>query len=170
MKNINIKEFENLFKMYYDNLCRFAVSYTKNNEEAEEIVQNTFYKIWEKRKILKIKTSIKSYLFSSVRNNCLQNIKHRDVVRKHQEHVNTEHNSLGINPFEELIYSETYEIFKKTLNLLPERRSKIFKMSRFEGLKYREIAEKLSISIKTVEANMSKALKQFRISFNNYNR
>lgn len=168
MKKIDIKEFEILFREYYNDLCNFAAAYTKDDVNAEEIVQNVFYKIWEKRKTIKIKTSVKSYLFSAVRNNCLQEIKHQQIVRRHQEKVKQETNLSKKTPFSDLVYSETYEIFDNTLNSLPERCKNIFKMSRFEGLKYREIAEKMSISIKTVEANMSRALRKFRLSFKDY--
>ncbi len=168
IKKIDLNNFEILFRNYYSELCQFAVKYTKDSDVAEEIVQDFFYNIWKKRKTLTIKSSLKSYLYRAVRNNCLLHLQHQTVKRKHQEYVKQSNNFQIGNPYDELIFNETYELFDKTLNLLPERCKEIFKLSRFEGLKYREIAEKMSISIKTVEANMGKALKQFRLSFQDY--
>ena len=146
----------------------YAVKYLKNEELAEEIVQDVFYKIWEKRSFINIKISLKSYLFTAVRNKCLQHINHQKVINtcnKYMENSNEKNNN---NPHESLIYKETLEIFYEALDTLPERCSEIFKLSRFEGLKYSEIASNLSVSIKTVEANISKALKIFKLYFPEY--
>ncbi|MCK4663154.1 MAG: RNA polymerase sigma-70 factor [Bacteroidales bacterium] len=162
----DIKEFESLFRKYYSVLCFFAKRYVTDADIAEEIVQDMFYKLWEKRNKLKIKTSIKSYLFRAIYNNCLQYIRHKKIEDNYRKNININENIN--NPSEELKMKELYEIINKTLSALPERCSQIFKLSRFEGLKYHEIAQRLSISVKTVEANMGKALKQFRHSLKDY--
>ena len=168
LNNINIKNFEVLFKEHYTELCNFALKYTKNEEDAEEVVQDVFYKIWEKRSFINIKTSIKSYLYISVRNKCLQNINHKKIIRIHQNHIESQGNPKTINPDENIIYEESIDIFNEALNTLPDRWRERGKRSRFEGLRYKEIAEELAVSVKTVEANISKALKTFRNYFPEY--
>ena len=168
IKNIGIKEFEQLFKEYYTGLCFFALRYTEDESAAEEVVQDVFYKLWEKRKKISIKTSIKSYLYIAVRNKCLQKINHLKVKQKYLKSVNNEYKISTQSPDENLIYDESIEIFNEALSRLPEKCRTIFKMSRFEGLKYKEIAFELSISVKTVEAYITKALKHFRRYFPEY--
>lgn len=168
IKNIGIKEFEGMFKKYYSDLCYFALKYMQSHEEAEEVVQDVFYHLWEKRSKIKISISAKSYLLSSVRNKCLQIINHQKVKRKYNKYKKAEINSYSENPSDELIYNESIEIFHEALNSLSEKCRTIFKMSRYEGMKYKEIALELSISIKTVEANISKALQEFRQYFPEY--
>ncbi|MCD4792776.1 MAG: RNA polymerase sigma-70 factor [Bacteroidales bacterium] len=168
IKNIGIKEFEQLFKEYYTGLCFFALRYTEDKEAAEEVVQDVFYTLWEKREKITIKTSVKSYLHIAVRNKCLQKINHLKVKQKYLKAVNEQDKISTIRPDDNLIYNESIEIFNEALSKLPEKCRTIFKMSRFEGLKYKEIAFELSISVKTVEAYITKALKHFRRYFPEY--
>ncbi len=168
LNTISIKEFETLFKQHYENLCRYALKYVKDTILVEELVQEVFFKIWEKRSSVRVKISVKSYLFASVRNKCLQHINHNKIIENYKQSVDTLNKVNNETPFDNLIYEETLEIFHEAMNTLPERCSHIFKLSRFEGLKYKEIADQLSVSLKTVEANISKALKTFRIYFPEY--
>lgn len=168
MKHIDIKGFENMFKQYYSDLCYFALKYMESEEDAEEVVQDVFYNLWEKREMIQIQISVKAYLLSSVRNKCLQILNHRKVKRKYGKMKSEETEVFSDNPADDLIYNESVEIFNEALNALPEKCRTIFKMSRFEGMKYKDIAFELSISVKTVEANISKALKEFRQFFPNY--
>jgi RNA polymerase sigma-70 factor (ECF subfamily) len=163
----NLKEFEKLFKLYYPLLCHYAAKFVKDSDQAEEIVQNLFCQIWEDRNKLIIHTSFKAYLYKATYLNSLQYLRKKGVRNQYEEHIKKTklHNSSFDESLEE---KEIQSIIQNTLNNLPERCSKIFKMSRFEGLKYHEIAEKLSISIKTVEANMGKALKVFRKNLKDY--
>ncbi len=164
----DIKQFEILFKEYYEMLCHFAVKYVKNMEQSEEVVQDTFYNIWKNRQSLNIRTSLKSYLFTAVRNNCLQVLRTRSLDIKYENYYKSHYENDSVTPADELNARELSKVINKALNSLPERCREIFKMSRYEGLKYHEIAEKLSISIKTVEANMGKALKHFRAHLKDY--
>jgi RNA polymerase sigma-70 factor (ECF subfamily) len=168
MKHIDIKGFEKMFKQYYSDLCYFALKYMESEEDAEEVVQDVFYHLWEKRETIRINISVKSYLLSSVRNKCLQILNHRKVKRKYGKMKSLEPDIHSDSPADDLIYSESMEIFNEALNSLPEKCRTIFKMSRFDGMKYKDIAFELSISVKTVEANISKALKEFRQYFPNY--
>ncbi len=163
----NLQEFEKLFRAYYPLLCHYALRFVKDTDQAEEIVQELFCQLWENRKDLKIHTSLKAYLYKATYFNSLQVLRKRGVKTQYEEYIknNKQESSLPIDSVEE---KEIYNIVQKTLTNLPERCSKIFKMSRFEGLKYQEIADKLSISVKTVEANMGKALKAFRKNLKDY--
>ena len=163
----NLKEFERVFKEFYPQLCLYALRFVKTKDLSEEIVQNLFCHIWENRKELNIHTSIKAYLYRSTYHNALQILRKIGSHNKYKEYVKhhfTE-NDYSTNKLEE---KEINRIVQQTLSSLPHRCGTIFKMSRFEGLKYQEIAQKLSISIKTVEANMGKALKAFRHNLKDY--
>lgn len=168
VKEGDIKQFEILFKEYYEKLCHFALTYVKNIEQSEGVVQDTFYNIWKNHKTLTIRTSLKAYLYTAVRNNCLQELRTRTLDIKYENYYKSHYVNESISPVDELNAKELSKVISKVLNSLPERCQIIFKMSRYEGLKYHEIAEKLSISIKTVEANMGKALKQFRLYLKDY--
>ncbi|BAX82021.1 RNA polymerase sigma-70 factor [Labilibaculum antarcticum] len=170
LKNIqsgNLQEFEKLFREYYPLLCHYALRFVRDTNQSEEIVQELFCQLWENRKTLKIHTSLKAYLYKATYFNSLQVLRKRGVKKKYQEYIknNKQENSLPIDSVEE---KDIHNIVNRTLTNLPDRCSQIFKMSRFEGLKYQEIADKLSISVKTVEANMGKALKAFRKSLKDY--
>lgn len=170
LKNIrkgDLQEFESLFRQYYPLLCNYAFRFVKNTNQAEEIVQDLFCKLWENRKDVKIHSSIKAYLYKATYYNSLQVLRKRAAKSHYEEYIKNKNfdNSQLTTTLEE---NEIYSIVQKTLANLPKRCSIIFKMSRFEGLKYQEIADQLSISVKTVEANMGKALKSFRKSLQDY--
>lgn len=164
----DLNEFERLFKELYSPLCLYANKYLHDKDKAEEIVQDIFYGIWKNRKKLNIKVSFKSYLYRAVQNNCLQLIQHYAVQDKYKQYIRNEVSHFHSDPMKEMELQEMNKVVEKTLESLPERCKEIFSMSRFEGLKYREIAEKLQISTKTVEANMGKALQAFRKSLKQY--
>lgn len=154
------KAFEQAFKELYPSLVSYGYQFTKDQSSSEEIVQEVFFKFWEKRNDLDITTSLKSYLFRSVHNTCLNQIKHEKVKLKYQEiQMHTRSELYKEDP---VIYNELETKITASIELLPEQCQRIFKMSRFEGLKYKEIAYKLSLSVKTVEAQMGKALKIMR--------
>lgn len=167
IRNGSLKDFEKLFKEFYVPLFEYSKSIIKDDAEAEEIIQDLFYNFWKNRESLDIVTSLKSYLFRSVYNNSLQFLKHRQVKLKYEKYM-MDKPQRSIEPLDKLKEKELQGLIKKTLEELPDRCQQIFKMNRFEGLKYKEIADELSISIKTVEANITKALKHFRSSLGEY--
>jgi RNA polymerase sigma-70 factor (ECF subfamily) len=168
IKQDDLVEFEKLFKSFYSPLCNYAFKFLKDMDLAEEIVQDFFYNYWKNRHTMNIQISIKSYMYRAIRNNSLKYIEHVQVVKRYeQNYKDTNSADMGFET-NELEVKELNDIIEATLNELPERCRQIFKMSRFEGLKYFEIAEKLSISIKTVEANMGKALQLFRKNLKHY--
>ncbi len=168
VKKGDIKSFEVIFKEYYEKLVEYAFIHLKDIDNAEEVVQDLFYQLWNKREKLEISTSLKSYLFRSVHNNCLLRIQHEMIKHKYEDYIRSKDSHYSPEPIDYLKAGELDEKIEQTIESLPERTKSIFKMNRFDGLKYQEIAEKLSISIKTVEANMGKALKALRISLKEY--
>jgi RNA polymerase sigma-70 factor (ECF subfamily) len=158
----NLDAFEKLFRQYYQMLCGYALKIVRDPASAEEIVQDLFYTLWERRKELQINTSVKSYLFSAVHNRCLKLIEHHSVEQRYRSYYLLHESEIDSEPGESSNLNEIQQIIDDTLNSMPERCSRIFRLNRFEGLKYQEIANKLSISVKTVEANMGKALKILR--------
>ncbi|MGQ1891564.1 RNA polymerase sigma-70 factor [Thermophagus sp. OGC60D27] len=152
--------FEQLFRSQYARLVVFAMRFIPDRMEAENIVQMVFIKLWEKRKELKIE-SLNAYLMMVVRNQCLNELRrfrnHLSVDDLFQLPIIDDHEAERDEELLEKIYT--------TINAMPPQRQKIFKMSRLEGMKYKEIAETLGISHKTVEAQMGKALKTLREAF-----
>ena len=155
--------FEHLFKMHFRGLHAYAFTILKDEAMAEEIVQNVFFKVWEKRELLEIETSPKAYLYKAVYHDCLNYLKHKKVKSAHAMHV-VRHGSDKIeNTSGKLMMGELKEKIQSALNELPEQCRTIFQMSRFEGMKYQEIADVMGLSIKTVENQMGKALKLMRV-------
>jgi RNA polymerase sigma-70 factor (ECF subfamily) len=136
---------------------------------AEEIVQELFYVFWKEREKIQILHSLKSYLYGAARNRSLQYFEHREVKNRHREMVllRTEDTNTS-TPQDLLEYKELEDLINRTLDKLPERRLRIFRMHRFEGKKYTEIASELSLSVKTVEAEITKALQILRKEIENY--
>jgi RNA polymerase sigma-70 factor (ECF subfamily) len=155
-------QFESLFRSSYVSLVRYAKTILKDYDTSEEIVQDLFFRLWQDKEKIKIESSLNGYLFRAVHNSCLHWIEHNRVVEKHVQEMANKHSENMENPEEEIHYKELQSKIARILERLPERCGKIFCMNRFEGLKYTEIAEKLSVSVKTVEANMGRALKEFR--------
>ncbi len=156
------QEFEKLFRSSYVSLVRYAKTILKDHDTAEEIVQDLFFRLWQDRVNLTIESSLNGYLFRSVHNRSLHFIEHQKVIDRHAGEIAASADQTSEPVTEAIYYSELQSKVARVLERLPERCSVIFRMSRFEGLKYNEIAEKLSVSLKTVEANMGKALKEFR--------
>lgn len=154
--------FDKVFRQYYQYLCNFAFQFLKEKEASEEVVQDFFFKLWDKREDLSIQSSLKSYLFRSVQNRCLNQIKHLTIKEKYktynQEQIHLQENT----PSDYAVEVELAEKISLSIEALPKERQRIFNLSRNEGLKYKEIAEQLDISVKTVESQMGKALKFLR--------
>lgn len=163
-----ITAFEMLFKTYYQPLCNYAYTFLQDKEDAEEIVQSTFLLVWEKRDTLAIRTSVKPYLYAMVRNACLNVIKHEKIKQKFagEEMALADRGHDSVN--HAIATNELENRIKAALEALPEQCRLVFKLSRFEELKYAEIAEQLNISIKTVENHMGKALKIMREQLKDY--
>ncbi|QGK77271.1 RNA polymerase sigma-70 factor [Flavobacterium sp. SLB02] len=162
MKNGNEAAFEKVFKMYFRNLHTFAYTFMKDDVIAEEIVQNVFFKIWEKRDQLQIDDSLKAYLYRAVHNESLNHLKHLKIKNSFQLQYSANMESSNQDASNQMIASELENDIYKAINELPQQCRTIFQMSRFEQLKYQQIADQLNISVKTVENQMGKALKVLR--------
>jgi RNA polymerase sigma-70 factor (ECF subfamily) len=164
----DIASFEALFHHYYSGLCGYAESLLGMKEAAEEVVQDVFYNIWKNRETLRIRHSLQSYLYRSAYNNSMMYL--RKMRREYfaEDLARPELTIDAQDPSQVLQLDEVSKLITQTLEQLPDRTREIFRLNRQEGLKYREIAQKLSISKKTVEANMGKALKALRNSMERY--
>jgi RNA polymerase sigma-70 factor (ECF subfamily) len=168
LKRHEITAYEMIFKSYYQPLCNYAYSYLQDRDEAEEVVQSTFLSVWEKKDALEVRSSLKSYLYAMVRNASLNIIKHQKVKQRHAG----EELALGNDSVEsvsnQVASSELEKRIEVALTCLPDQCRLIFKLSRFEELKYAEIADQLNISVKTVENQMGKALRIMREQLKDY--
>lgn len=170
-KQINEEhEFELIFRKYYVRLCGFANKFIANTPEAEEIVQEVFLNIWAKRDRLKLNNEIKPYLFKSVQNLCFNFIEHQKVVDSYYSVIEVVYKNKKeeFDTYESVLFTEFQAKVEEAIGSLPEECRKIFKMSREDGLKYAEIADKLNLSVKTVETQMSRALSKLKIELKDY--
>jgi RNA polymerase sigma-70 factor (family 1) len=162
----NVKKgYDLLFRHYYTPLCSHAVRYVYSKEIAEDIVSEVFLSFWKNAVHLHITTSFRAYLFISVRNKCLNYL--RKEVNKGIVHDLEEISLISphAQPDRLMEFDELYKRIEKVIERLPPQNQKVFLMSRFEGKSYQEIASKLQISKKAVEAHISKALLAFRKVF-----
>jgi RNA polymerase sigma-70 factor, ECF subfamily len=164
----NERVYEVVFRKHYQSLCNYACGILKDMDDSEEVVQSIFLKFWEQREGIEINVSLKSYLYRAVHNMCLNRIKHLKIQETYRQYV---------GDYLEETYDSATEIMDKVelenriedaLEKLPEQCRLIFKMSRFEELKYQEIADKLGLSVKTIENQIGKALKIMRSELADY--
>ena len=168
LKNGDKKIFEEIYRFYYLPLFKYCFNYIGNEKDAEEIIQTIFLRLWVKRDNLNINISLKAYLYGSTKNESLNYLNHKKIENKYSQHK-IETTKQTTDNFQSKYENEELEILiKQAILKLPEKRRKIFEMSRYDGLKYSDIAEKLSVSVKTVETQMTKALKTLRKSLKDY--
>jgi RNA polymerase sigma-70 factor (ECF subfamily) len=160
--------FERLFKTHFKSLYAYAYTIVKDEMAAEEMVQNVFFKIWEKRGGLNIQSPALAYLYKSVYHESLNYLKHQKVKAAYQAHTVYQMKNQTDNASKKIMLSELEQQINKALDELPEQCRTIFQMSRFEELKYQEIADRLGLSIKTIENQMGKALKILRLKLVDY--
>ena len=158
----NETAFEKVYKTHFKALHSYAFTILREQFLAEEMVQAVFLKIWEKREGLSIQTSLKAYLYRSVYNESLNFLKHQKVKLKYNSYLTHQMKYETDNASNRVQHRELENRLHKALNQLPQQCRTIFQLSRFEELKYQEIADRLNISIKTVENQMGKALKILR--------
>lgn len=167
IKNGDESSYKILFEKYYVRLCSYAYSYISDSEESREIVQDIYLKIWEQKDILEVQSSIRSYLYQSVKNKSLNHIRN---IKNRREH----HNVIPIQNYEspkallDLDESDLKDKLYEALESLPPKCRKIFQLSRLEGKRHKEIATALGISAKTVENQIGIALKVLKIQLGDY--
>ena len=159
LKKGNKAAFTLLFQNYFNDLVLFAGNILRNKNQCEDIVQNIFLKLWTERSNIIIESSLKSFLLKSVKNACLDEIRHQHVVNQHESYVESVFN------IDEMIDTENYILFsdlsthlEDALTKLPPKYRESFEMNRLKGMKYKEIAEELQVSERTIEVRISKAL------------
>lgn len=153
-------DFERIFKELYPVAVVYARKFVYDLDASQDIAQQVFIKIYEKRDSLEINTSIKSYVFQAVRNSSINYLKQKQTQQKHASFIKER---LDVsNNTDTLVASEFEQQVFGLINQLPDRCQQVFKMNRFEGKKNKEIAQDLNISIRTVETQISKALKFLR--------
>jgi RNA polymerase sigma-70 factor (family 1) len=164
----NERVFETVFKKHYQTLCNYACGILKDMDDAEEVVQSIFLKFWEQRQEIEINVSLKSYLYRAVHNTCLNRLKHLKIQETYRQYVGDYLENTHDSATDILDKVELESRIANALEKLPEQCRLIFKMSRFEELKYQEIADRLGLSIKTVENQIGKALKIMRTELADY--
>ena len=156
-----------MFRQWYEPLCHYAARLADGDvDEAEDMVQQVFVKIWEQRARLDIAWSLKAYLYKTVHNAALNRLRAAHTRSKYLEFNAAQLENEQVTP--DHAASELNERLQKALDLLPPQCRHVFELSRFEELKYREIAAQLGISIKTVETQMGKALRIMRLQLADY--
>jgi RNA polymerase sigma-70 factor (ECF subfamily) len=168
IRNGDMEAFETIFKAYYQSLCLFSMRYLRRSDLAEEIVQDIFVNIWDKRSGLHLETSLKSYLYRAVHNNSLKYLQHEKVVDRHAQRIIERKEQFYNEPLNNIQVEELTKLLEIAYASMPQKTREIFELSRNEGLKYAEIAEKMEISVKTVEAHMGNALKILRENLKDY--
>ena len=165
IRNGDRSAFESLFKTHYQSLCFYALRFVGETQLAENTVQDVFLKCWEDKDSLNFHSSVKAYLYKSVHNRCLNLLKRQQIEQRYIAETDpaVAISDDGIDEQENLQLK-----IREAIDQLPPQCKRIFELSRMEGLKYREIADHLDISVKTVENQMGKALRMLRESLKSY--
>jgi len=157
-----------LFRSHFKGLCIFAAGYVKDEEAAREIVQDTFVSLWEKRLTIDPSRPVKSYLSTTVRNKCLNYLRDHKKFSRDLLAIENLSYEMTVEQPDTLVETELRDRIVHAMDELPEKCREIFHLSRHQNMKYLEIADKLQISVKTVETQMSKALQHMRIRLSEY--
>ncbi len=161
-------EFERLFHAFYSPLCAYAHQFLKDLPASEEVVQEVLFRVWMNRESIVFQSSPRHYLFRAVRNGCLNVISHLESREAYKQHQDQKAREWERSHEDQLIISELEQKIREAVDSLPMERRKVFILSRYDGLTYAQIAETLGLSVKTVENQMSKALKYLREELSDY--
>ncbi len=157
------ESFELIFKKYHQRLCFYAKKFVEDDVIAQDIVQDVFMNLWDSQEIIEMEVVLRAYLFKSVYNRCLNHLDHKKMADKHHEKINQNLKYLEVEYYNSSDNQE-HSLFELEIKIdssiesLPPQCRNVFEMSRLRGLKNREIADALNISIKVVEKHISKAL------------
>lgn len=154
--------FQETFEIYFKVLVLFATKFSLDKETAEDLVQDVFVRLYEQKDRLQFHSSLKAFLYQSVRNRCIDLIRSTKTREKHHVEIKAGTDVEGLNSEDLMLQSELEEKIYHSIKQLPDQCQLIFKMNRFEGKKNQEIADELNISKRTVETQISKALKILR--------
>jgi len=162
LKDRDRKAFSEIFSTYYKDLVYFAFSFLRDASSAEDVVQETFIKLWEECHNLEIKVSLRSYLLKTIHNRCLDIYRHKKIIDAHEEYIKIQNLIFDNDTEGYILRSEMAERIDMALAIMPENIREAYELNRNKGLKYREIALKLNVSVRTVEERISKALEILR--------
>lgn len=168
LKNGDKASFEEVFRCYYADLVNYCNRYVNDDDDAEEIVQDIFTKLWFKHEYININVSLRSYLYKAVRNHALNHlnyIKHRE---KFQQYVGFSTMNNQNTPLNRLQEEDIKSRLDKTILTMPDKCREVFELKRFEGLRNRDIAEQLGISLKAVEKHIAKAISLLKDTLHDY--
>lgn len=161
LKNGNEKVLDEVFALYYVRLTRFALRQVNDPMVAEEIVQDAYIYLWNKRTAIRIETSLEAYLFKSVANKCINHVKSK-IHKINRLTADIDEGNSKLVGMVDLEIKELQQLIELTLKSLPEQTALIYSFSRNAGLTHAEIAEKLDVSTKTIEYHIGSALKQMK--------
>ena len=159
--------FENIFRTQFRNLHVYATSIVKDDVIGEEMVQNVFCRLWEKRDQIQVQGSIKSYLYRSVHNECLNWLKQQKGRAKHHSYIASQSSEADQTP-DAVSYKELRKKVLSAMDELPEQCRMVFHLRRFDELNYQEIADTMGITVSTVKNHMNKALRVLRSKLTDY--
>lgn len=161
-----MEEFETIFRKHYRPLFQYALKFIDMEDDAHNIIQDIFMTVYEKKLHQKNKNHLKPYLFNAVRNSCLNFLKHKKVVNRHLAEVSFRLKEMELRDYggseQSLIEKETFETIHQAIGSLPELQREVILLSRFEGLKNQEIANKLNVPVRTIETRIFRALSNLR--------
>lgn len=168
--------FNKLFNTYYQQFVYFALGYVKDEQKAQDFVSEAFATYWELLNALPNDTNAPGYILTIVKNKCLNYLQHKKVkiraIEEMTDHaqwvLNTHINTLTACDPDEIFSQEILHIIEATIDKLPKRTAKIFRMSRFEHLSHREIAQQLELSTKSIEYHISKVLCELRVNLKDF--
>jgi RNA polymerase sigma-70 factor (family 1) len=156
------KGFELLYNRYYKPLCSHAVRFVYSKDVAEDIISEIFYNIWKNKVFLNITISFRAYLFTAVRNRCFLYLQQEYGKTSSFENTPFQFPDSNVAPDQILFYDDLQKQIEQAISTLPPQCQKVFLLNRFEGKKYKEIADELQLALKTVEAHINKALVHLR--------
>lgn len=173
-KNGDELAFEKIFRSNHEQIVGFCLQFVYDEDKARNLAQEVFINLWLNREKIETLNGIRAFLYTFAKSACLNDIRHRKVVRRYEdEHLQFKEDDLDRDVLESmdfgsLEFSELEELIRQAINGLSDKCRRVFMMSRFDGKMNKEIADELNISVKAVEANMTRALKTLRIKLTDY--
>lgn len=168
----NSNAFEQLYKSYFNPLFFFAIQYLKETSDAENLVQETFLAFWINRENFKStsEASVKAWLYNTLKNKCLNHLDKESNKFRYTDYLRYNLDCSVLKEYEisEVTFNEIETLLEEALELMTPQCRKVFEMSRFQGLKNKEIADKMGITVKAVEGNMTRALKLLKTHLHDY--
>jgi RNA polymerase sigma-70 factor (ECF subfamily) len=175
LRNGSEEAFTVFFTKYFNRICQFAITYVKEEAVAKNIVQDAFVKLWENRYNINENSTIFSFLLTLTKNGCLNYIKHQQIVNNFKKRVEDKHKLFELNynalqqlDVEHIDYIQLLQLLEEAVSSLPPQCQQVFRLSRYDNLTNNEISEKLQITNKAVEANITRALKILRVKLKDY--